>query len=91
LSNFDFFFTPKIAKKCVLEKNKSHFVSQGSLICDNCKMTDIKNQGFFFKGLALNYGKNYGFFGILGQSALISTKKLGSKFGFFYRFFLRVT
>ncbi len=39
-------FMSKIAKKCGLEKKKSHFVSQSSLMCDFDKMTEFKNYGF---------------------------------------------
>ncbi len=37
-------FMPKLTKKCVLEKNNSHFVSQSFLICEwYWQMTDFKN------------------------------------------------
>ncbi len=61
---------PKIAKKCVSEKMKSHFVSQCSLICDFEKLPISKIRVFFlgifilgffrvFKiwSFTLNYGK----------------------------------
>jgi hypothetical protein len=66
----------KVAKNCVLEKNKSHFVSRISSIYEIGKMTEFKNWG---------YVRIFLFWGFLGS--LKNIAKIRESLGFFLGFF----